>query len=117
MIKSGVEDCLGEVTVGIEVRPLSLALETGCNGVVANHFLFSSLGQIRIAVHQILNDQVHLQREVPILVLLLAGTLQFFGVLVKTFNNILCSPGFQLFKFLLVIDAFRHAADHFDLVN
>ena len=117
VVKSGIENSLGEVTVGIEVRPLSLALEAAGDGIVADHFLFAALRQVGIAVHQVFDDQVHLQSEVPILVLLLAGALQIFRILIKAFLDIFVSPGFQLFEFLLVVDALCHAADHFHLVD
>ena len=117
MIKGRIEDGLGEVTVRIEVRPLALALETAGNRIVADHFFLTPFGEIRVAVHEVLDDQVHLQGEFPVLILLFSGPLQRFGVLIKALFDILCRPGFQLLELFLIVNAFRHAPDNLDLVD
>ena len=82
------------------------------------HGFFLAAGrQIWIAVEQVLDDQVHLQGEFPVLILLVPGLLQFGRILVKAFPHVLLTPGFQPFQFLAVIDAEGHAADDFHLVH
>ena len=92
MVKGSVKDSFREVTVRIEVCPLALALETTGNSVMADHFFLTAFGQVRVAVHEVLDNQVHLQGEFPVLVLLLSAALESFGVLIKAFFNILCCP-------------------------
>ena len=84
---------------------------------MADGLFLAALGQVLVAVHQILDDQVHLQGELPVLVLLLAGLLQLGGVLVEALDDVLVGPGLELLVFLLIVDAQRHAADDFDLID
>ena len=117
VVKGGVQHGLGEVAVRIEVRPLALALEAAGDGVVAHGLFLVALGQVLVAVHQILDDQVHLQGELPVLVLLLAALLELGGVLVKALDDVLVGPGLELLVLGLVVDALGHAADDFHLVH
>ena len=84
---------------------------------MSHHLLFSSLGQILVAVHQILDDAHHLDYKLPVLILLLSGLLDLFRILVKALNAVLLHPGQSFLVFLLIINAFRHTADDFHLVH
>ena len=116
-VEGGVEERFRKVAVRIEVRPLPLTLEPGGDGVVTHHFLFASLGQVRIAVHQVLDDDHHLHDKFPLLVLDFAGFLQLGRVLVKAFGALRLRPGERFFVFFLVVDLFGDAAHELYLVH
>ena len=116
-VKGGIQHRFREITVGIEIRPLTLSLEACRNRIMAYHFLFTANGQVLVAVHQIFDDTHHLNNELPVLVLLLSGFLNLFRIFIKAFNAVCFCPGQRLFKFCLVINAFRHTADDFHLIH
>ena len=115
-VKGGVEHCFRIVTVGIEVCPLSLSLEAGSDGIVANLFFFAALRQIVVSVHQVLDDAHHLYNEFPVRILCVAALLQLFRILVKAFNTFFFCPCKRLLIFSLIIDAFCHTADDLYLI-
>ena len=116
-VEGSVQHGLREITVGIEIRPLSLSLKTGGDGVVSYHLFFSSFRQIGISVHQILDDAHHLYHELPVLVLLLSGLLYRLGILVEAFLAVFLHPPKSFLVFLLVVNALSHAAYDLHLVN
>ena len=69
-VEGGVEDRLSEIAVGVEIRPLSLSLEAGCQSIVAEPFFLTSGGKIGIAAHEVLDDNSHLDHEFPVFFLL-----------------------------------------------
>ena len=108
------------------VRPLSLALEAGSDGVMADGFFNEACGQVLVALDQILDDAVHLDREFPLLLFfflckldaaLFAEEVDVFGVVVAAFLAVRLRPCQRLFIRLMVVDAFLHAAEDLDLVN
>ena len=108
------------------VRPLSLALEAGSDGVMADGFFNEACGQVLVALDQILDDAVHLDREFPLLLFfflckldaaLFAEEVDVFGVVIAAFLAVLLRPGQCLFIGLMVVDALFHAAEDLDLVN
>ena len=99
------------------VCPLTLSLEACGNGIVTCHFFLSALGKILVAVHKILDDNHHLDRELPILFLLLVRLSYKFGVLVKSLGTMLSCPLVCLLIFFLIVDVFFHSAENFNLVN
>ena len=109
-------DELREVAVGAEVGPLALPLESACNGVVSHGLLFEShFGQLRIAVHQVTEDECHLYDIFPDDVFLFARIDQMCGVAVAAFVGlaVFLDPLHGAGEFLLVVDAQFDAA--FDL--
>ncbi len=99
------------------VCPLTLTLEACGNSVVTCHLFLSALGKILVAVHEILDDAHHLDRELPILFFLLVGFFYEVGVLIKSLGAMLLCPLVSLLVFFLVIDVFFHSAEDFNLVN
>ena len=108
------------------VGPLSLALEAGGDGVVADLLLLKACGQVLVALDQVLDDAVHLDREFPLLFLFLGGELDaalfaeevdVLGVVVAAFLAVRLRPGQGLFIGLVVVDALFHAAQDLDLVD
>ena len=114
------QNCLGEVAVRQPVRPVALALETACNGVLAQRFLMpAQLGELRVAIENIAHNDAHFCNEFPILI---GGNhLGFrdnFGqvfalVAVKALFAVGANPAKRLFVFLGVVNAQRHAAQDF----
>ena len=125
-VERGVEHSLGIVAVGPVVGPLSLALESGGDGVVADLLLLKACGQVLVALDQILDDAVHLDRELPLLLFFFGGELDAaglaeefhgFGVVVAAFLAVRLRPCQRLFIRLMVVDALLHAAEDLDFVN
>ena len=117
-VEGRIEDGLREVSVGIEVRPLALALEPAQDGVVAQGFLseahFLELG---VALQEVLDDNGHLYHELPVLVFLFPGFLEVRAVAhILVLLAVLLGPGKRLLKLLMVVDAPFHAADNLHLV-
>ena len=79
--------------------------------------LLRTLGQILVAVHQVLDDDGHFDNKFPVLILTLARFLEKIGVLVKALDAMLLRPCEGACILLLVIDLLRHAADDLDLVH
>ena len=125
-VEGRVEYSLGIVTVGPVVRPLSLALEAGSDGVVSDGFFNEACGQVFVALDQILDDAVHLDRKFPLLFFFFRGKLDtalfaeevnIFGVVVAAFLAVLLRPCQRLFIGLMVVDTLFHAAEDLNLVN
>ncbi len=115
-VKGGIEHCFRIVAVRIEVCPLSLSLEAGSDGIVANLFFFAAFRQIVISVHQVFDDAHHLYNEFPVRILCVAALLQLFRILVKAFDTFFFCPCKRLLIFCLIIDAFCHTADDLYLI-
>ena len=92
-VKGRIAECLGEITVWIEIGPLSLSLETCGNGIMSNCLLFSALRKIFISVHQILDDTHHFYNELPVTLLLLVVSLYEIRVLVPALFAVGLGPG------------------------
>ena len=116
-VEGGIQQGLGEVTVGIEVRPLALSLESTGNGVVAQSLLLATNGQVLVAIEQVLDDAHHLHHKFPGLFLFLRCLLHFGRVLVESFLAMLLRPGQGLLEFLLIVDVLGHPADNFNLIH
>ena len=116
-VESRIEQGFREVTVRIVIRPLSLSLETARDGVMSDHFLLTARRQILLAVEKVLDDAHHLDNELPVRVLLFAGPLQLFRILVESFLTVFFSPGKCFLILGLAVDTFIHAADDLDLVD
>jgi len=117
VVEGGVEQSFGEVAVGIEVGPLTLTLEAAGDGVVTDHLFFAAGRQVGIAVEHILDDAVHLCKEVPLLFLLVGGSSDELGVLVPALFAVLFDPCSALCDLFGVVDALGHSAEDFNLVN
>ena len=117
VVEAGVQQGLRVIAVGIEVGPLALALEAAGDGVVAHHLLLAALRQVGVAVHQVLDDAVHLDGELPGFGLLFRGGLHEVGVLVPALLAVLLGPGQGLLELGLVVNSLGHAADDLDLVH
>ena len=116
-VKRSIEQSFRIVTVRIEVCPLALSLETGCNGIVSQgFFLESHFFQFGISGHQVAHDNRHLYNEFPISIFLFTG-FTFFRTVLEVFTfvclAIFFSPGHGFGVFFVVIDAFVHSTDDF----
>ena len=83
-------------------------------------FLKSYLLKAWVAVHEVLHDDHHLDDEVPVGILLLAGlslALTVGDVLALVAHTMLAGPRHSLLVLLGVVDALGHAADDFGEVN
>ena len=120
-VERGIEQRFGIIAVGIEVGPLTLSLEAGGNGIVAQRlFLEAHLTQLGVALHQVAHDDHHLHDKFPVGILLFAG-LALLGTILEVLAfvhlAIFLGPGHCLGIFFLVVDALRHAADDFGQVD
>ena len=116
-VKGSIQHSLREVTVRIEVCPLSLSLESCCDRIVTNFFFFTAFRQIFITIHQVFDDTHHLNYEFPVRIFLFTGLLQFFRILVKAFDTFFFGPCKSFFIFCMIINTFSHTANDFYLVN
>ncbi len=125
-VEGGVEHRLGIVAVGPVIGPLPLALEAGGDGVVAYHLLLEFLGEIGVALYEILYDAVHLYGKFPLLALfligkpyaaLLAQELHGFGIVVAALLAVLECPRQRFFIGLVVVYALLHAAEYLHLID
>ena len=109
-----------KVTVRLPVSPLALALETGSDSVVADSFFQEAhFAELRIALHQVADDERHLYYEFPVGILACTVFLLFRTVLVPTFVHLapLFCPSHGLFVFFVVVDTFFHTAEDFCFVH
>ena len=99
------------------IRPLSLPLEAGGNGVVTDRFLLGALGQTVVSAHQVLHDQRGFDGEFPVLRLLFGGLADECGVLVKAFGTVFLHPRHGAVELLAVINALLYATQNLDLID
>ena len=107
-VERGVEHRLREVAVRTEIGPLPLSLKSSDNGIVAHGLLFEShLGKFRIALHQVPENQGHLDHVGPNVILLAAGILQMFGIAIHAFpaHTILAHPVHRTIELVLIVDS------------
>ena len=120
-VERSIHERFGIVAVRIEVGPLALALETACDSVVSDSlFLETNLLKARVAVHEVLHDDHHLDDEFPVGILLLTClglALAVGDVLALVAHAMLAGPCHSLLVLLGVVDALGHAADDFGEVN
>ena len=115
-IEGSIQQCLREIAVRIEIRPLTLALESGCNRIVAYHLFFTAFRQILVAVHQVFDDNHHLNDKFPCLFFFFIGSLHEIRIFVISFLAFFLRPFKRLLIFGFVINFFRHAADNFHFI-
>ncbi len=116
-VKRGVEDCLGEVAVRVEIGPLPLPLKAGGSSVVPQHLLLVAGWKIFIAAHQVLYYQSHFHNKLPVGVLALARPAERFGVLVKALPAVFFCPGKRPPVLFMVVNAFVYPAEDFDFID
>ena len=116
-IERGIQNTFGEIAVGIEIRPLSLTLETCGNRVMPHHFFFRTLRQVLVAVHKVLDDARHFRREFPVLFLLLFRALELGRVFIEVCIALRLYPSERFLIFLFVVNTLAHTADNFHLVH
>ena len=112
IVKAGAQQCFRIVTVRPMIGPLSLSLETACDGIVTNHLFFASFGQILITCHQILDDTIHLNSELPLLFLLLICKTNEIRVVITAHLTVLLGPCKSLLILFLVVNTFFHSAQN-----
>ena len=112
-----IQNCLCEVSVRIEVCPLSLSLESSCQSVVSDCFLWEFLVKVFISVHKVFDDNCHLNNELELLLFLLWRSLKLFWVLIPTNLASLFCPFKSFLELSLIIDSLWHTTDDFHLVN
>ena len=66
-VKGGVQHSFCKVTVRIEICPLSLSLETGCQSIVSDCFFGEFRIKVVTAVHQFFDDNCHLNNKLELL--------------------------------------------------
>ena len=119
-VEVGVEEGLGKVSVRHPVGPLTLSLKTSGDGVVSKSLLLEPhIAEFRVAVHQIHHYDGHLHHKLPILVLLLAGLLLAFRVLVPALvrHAVFLDPGHSLLELLRIVYSKIHTPQDFDLID
>ena len=93
---------------------------------MAYHLLLEFLGEIGVALYEILYDAVHLYGKFPLLALflfgkpyaaLLAQELHGFGIVVAALLAVLECPRQRLFIGLVVVYALLHAAEYLHLID
>ena len=120
-VEGSVEQSFWIVAVGIEVGPLTLALETCGDGIMTQClFLEAHFPEFRIACHQVAHNDHHLHNELPVGIFLLTR-LAFLKTVLEVFPfvhfTIFLSPSHRLDIFFFVVDAFRHAANNFGQID
>ncbi len=120
-VEGGVKDRLHEITVGEMIRPLPLSLEAGRQRIVPQRLLaIAQLSQARVAHHQVPSNQRHLDRQLPVTLLLLTGPLLVWRVTIHTLLTVLTHPGPCPLKLLRIIDILLKAAHelaHVDVLD
>ena len=116
-VKRRVHERFSKIAVRIEVRPLTLPLETAGNRIMADSLFLTALWQVRIAIVEVLHDAHHLDDKFPSLFFLLVRLARKVWVLVKAFLAVLFCPSQSLLILFPIIDTFRHTADNLDLIN
>ena len=126
IIEGGAEQRFRIVAVRPVVGPLTLTLEAAGDRVMTNLLFLEFIGQIGVACHQILDDAIHLDGELPLLLFLLGSELDthlfaeevhLVGVVVATLFAMRFGPRKRLLELFLVVDALFHTAQNLDLVN
>ena len=84
---------------------------------MTNHLFLASSRKVGVAVEHIFDNAVHLCKEIPLLSLLLIGSLYKVGVLIPAFFAVLSNPCSALCNFFSIVDAFGHSADDFHFVD
>ena len=73
--------------------------------------------KIIAAVHQLFDDNCHLNYEFKLLFFLFWRELQFFWVFIPTDLTCFFCPFQSFFEFCVIVDTFCHTTDDFYLVN
>ena len=117
-VEGAVQDGLGHVAVGVEVRPVTLTLEATADGVEAQALFLAIDGlEVGVAVHHVAEDDGHEDRLAQGALLLLGGKHEVGAVAVRTNLHILLGPLHGQVELGLVVDAELHAAAHFGHVD
>jgi len=117
-VEGRVQDGLEKIAVGLVIRPLALALETGSDGVVALRFLAKThRGELGIADHEVAGDDRHLDGFLPFAVELFTRAFGLGRVVIFALRTILLHPRERLRIFGLIENALVHAAEKFRHVN
>ena len=82
-----------------------------------DRLLLASLRETVASLHQVADDQHHLDDELPVAVLLLSRSLQLRRIFVKALDAPLARPFESSFVFLVIVNALGHTADDLDLVD
>ena len=125
IVEGSGKECFRIIAVRPVVGPLSLALESAGDCVVSESLLFEFLSacgnllirELRVAAHQVFDDDIHLDRELPLLILHLTGLLDPLRVLVPCFLAVLLCPLQSSLELCLVIDTLFHTAEYFNLIH
>ena len=115
-VERSIQQGFREVTVRVEVRPLTLSLETSRNSIVTKcFFLESHFLQLRITFHQVAHDNGHLHNEIPVGIFFRTClSLGFYiEILSFVFLAIFFSPSHRFGVFFLIVNSFRHTANDF----
>ena len=99
------------------ISPLPLPLKSCCNGIVSQHFFLTSLGQIGIAPHEILNDQCAFHRKFPIFILLFSAVSCILRIFVKALRTVFPGPGQSLIIGFLIINFLLNTAQNFHFIH
>ena len=115
-VERSIQQGFREVTVRVEVRPLTLSLETSRNSIVTKcFFLESHFLQLRITFHQIAHDNGHLHNEIPVSIFFRTClSLGFYiEILSFVFLAIFFSPSHRFGVFFLIVNSFSHTTNDF----
>ena len=115
-VEGTVQDCFCKVSVWIEVCPLSLSLESGCNRIVSNCFFFASFRKVFISIHQVFDDNCHLNNEFELLCFLFFAHLQFVRILIESDDTFFFCPCKSFLEFCFIVDSLCHTTDDLYLV-
>ena len=117
-VEGAVEEGFGHIAVRVEVRPVTLSLETAANGIEAHAFFLAvDFLELGIAMHHIAEDDGHEDRLAQGAFLLLGGEDEVGAVAVRANLHELLGPFHGKLELSLVVDAQFHAAAHFGHVD
>ncbi len=91
-VERGVQQRFGIVAVRIEIRPLALSLKSAAQRVMPDGFLFTALGQIRVAAVQIFDNAHHFDNKFPCFFLFSVGFFEPVGIFVKALFAVFLCP-------------------------
>ena len=117
-VKRRVEYSLGEVSVRHIVGPLALTLESAEDSVAAVRLLdVAHFGELRVAEHNVADDERHLRDKLPLLLVLCGVVLPFGRIDLETLRAVLLDPREFLLVFVVVVDAEVYAAENLNHVD
>ncbi len=100
------------------IRPVSLPLKSTHESVVSARFLQKAhLGELGISDHQVASDKRHLDRNRPLFILSLTGSLLGGWIDIRSFRAVFLGPGKRALILVWIVDTLLDAPEHFGHID